>query len=180
MRKGRMLGGLVVVAAGASALTAGLLAGIVGAGQPQAGSEAVSRVERTFDTLRSLCDVDFCVVGAIPIQVTMPADQAHVDVTLTVTLAYRTSRNDGAVVFAGVDDGTPPSAPMNPRGGFPLAPSQRSTSTTLTWQKRGLPAAGRDYTFELSISSRGLSGDGRSYVRGRKLSVVIETWSAGD
>ena len=150
------------------------------------GSVGVSRVERAFTLApgwRSYCEgVDDGVCwNATPVEVpvTTPADQASVDVTLTVTLDYVTTRHTAAIAVARIEADTPPGMRMGP-GHFPLAPSPRSTTTTLTWVKRDLPAAGRTYAFKMSVLARWLAGDGNFSVRGRKITAVIETWSAGD
>jgi hypothetical protein len=177
----RMLVGLLVVAVGASALTAGVLAGRGGAGQAEPGRNALSRVERVFNRpWSSFCDFDFCAISRLfEIPVRTPADTARVDVTLTMTLEYRTTPGTAASAGAGFQAGSSTTR-MDPRGGFRLAPSSQSpTTATLTWVKRGVPAAGRTHTFSAGVSLRSLTGDDTISVRGRKLSVVIETWSAG-
>jgi hypothetical protein len=60
---------------------------------------------------------------------------------------------------------------------YPLRPSVRPTTTTLTWLKKDVAAAGQAYTFQFSASP---SFGGHSEVSGRKLTVVIESWTAGD
>jgi hypothetical protein len=177
----RMVAALVVTAIGASALTAAVLAGGGDAGQTQPGSAAVSRVERSFDRpWASSCDGDACVIAILfQLPVRTPERPARVDVTLTVTLQYRTSPGTAARAGASIDDGTAPYTRMGPRSGFPLAPSRMPTTTTLTWVKRDLPASGRTYTFLMGVSPHSATGDDPFSVRGRKLTAVVETWSAG-
>ena len=183
MTKTRLLAGLLVVAAGASAITAGVLAGAGGAGKTQRGSDAVSRVERAFNQAwTSECDFDACVITTFPaFPITTPTDVANVDVTMTVTLEYATTA--GTAARAGAEarlaGGSASSIGMAPTGGFRLAPSLRPTTTTLTWVKRRLAAAGRTYNVRFGISIRSLTGDDTYSIRGRRLAVVIETWSAG-
>jgi hypothetical protein len=173
----------VVVALGTAAVPLAIMA----QAPENKGSVAVSRVERTFSFShgwRSFChgaDFVVCLGVATPfrIPVTMPAEQETVDVTLTVTLDYVTTPQTAAIAGASIEDGTPPDMRMRP-GGFPLAPSLRSTTTTLTWVRRDLPAAGRTYTFKMGVSARSLVGKTNFSARGRKITAVIETWSAGD
>jgi hypothetical protein len=175
-----MLAQLGVVAVVASAVTAAVLAG-VGIGQGPTRSEGVSRVERSIRFQKpweSSCDGDACGIQILfRIPVTTPIDEPSVDLTLTVTLDYAISRGDAATAYATIDDGA--SLRLNPRGGFRLAPSNRRNSTTLTWQKRALEGAGHEYTFAMTVSPRDLNRNGSTRVRGRKLTVVVETWSAG-
>lgn len=142
-------------------------------------STGVSRVERVISTgWGSNCDLDACGIGVTPIPYTTPASAETVDVTVTITLDYRTTRADAARAGLTIDDGTS-TTPMRP-GGFPLAPSRIPTSTTLTWLRQDLPAAGSEYTFNFSASPRDVDGNGHAAVSGRKLTVVIESWTAGD
>jgi hypothetical protein len=179
--KAKLLGALLILAAGASAATAAFLTGTGSASEPQVQSAALSRVERTFSrSWRSSCDFDVCTIASpFQVAITTPADRATVDVTVTVTLDYATSRGTAARAAVTIDAGAPPNRNMAP-GAFPLAPSRRLTSTTLTWVRTGLPASGRTYTFHGSVSPRSIGRESQFFVRGQKLTVVAETWSAGD
>lgn len=144
------------------------MAGVGDAGQAQ-GSKAVSRVERVFSRpWSSTCDFDACAVPILfEIPVTTPVPSKTVDVTMTLTFEYGTTPGTAASVGAGFE--TPSSAivRMDPRVGFRLAPSEASTTTTVTWVKRGLRGAGRTYTFHAGISVRSLVGDDTFSAHGR-------------
>jgi hypothetical protein len=117
-----------------------------------------------------------CAIFDVPIPYTTPAAPEAVDVTVTITLTYRTSRGDDAVAGLSLDGGTPPYERMKPRS-YPLRPSVAPTSTTLTWVRRDVPAAGKAYTFHFSAAP---AFGGRSFISGTKLTIVIESWTAGD
>jgi hypothetical protein len=123
------------------------------------------------------CDLDVCSIIDVPIPYTTPAAPESVDVTVTITLTYRTSPGDAAYAGLSLDDGTPPYEPMRPLRSYPLRPSVAPSSTTLTWVKRDVPAAGKAYTFHFSAVT---GFGGRSFVSGTKLTIVIESWTAGD
>jgi hypothetical protein len=142
-------------------------------------STGVSRVERvSSQSWGGNCGSDFCGIVDVPILYTTPAAPEAVDVTVTITLTYRTSRGDSAHVGLSLDDGTPPYETMRPSASYPLRPSVAPTSTTLTWFRRDVPAAGQSYTFHFSAAPAG--SDGHASVSGSKLVVVIESWTAGD
>jgi hypothetical protein len=156
---------LIVVAAAAVGVTAAVMR--------TPDSTGVSRVERV-SSLRwgGTCDLDFCGIAVVPIPYTTPTAPEAVDVTVTLTLTYRTTRGDSAHAGLSLDDGTP----MRPRT-YPLRPSVAPTSTTLTWLKRDVPAAGQAHTFHFSAAP---AFGGHSSVVGTKLAIVIESWTAGD
>jgi hypothetical protein len=141
-------------------------------------STGVSRVERvTSESWGGSCDFDACGIVDVPIPYTTPEAPEAVDVTVTLTLTYRTTRGDSAHAGLSLDDGTPPYEPMRPRSSYPLRPSIVPTSTTLTWFRRDVPAAGKMYTFHFSAAP---AFGGHSSVVGTKLAIVIESWTAGD
>jgi hypothetical protein len=163
---------LVLIAAAATAI------GVTAAVTRTQDSSGVSRVERVVAAgWESSCDLDDCAIGVTQIPYTTPTAPEAVDVTVTITLDYRTTRGDAARAGLTLDDGTPPLQPMRP-GSYPLRPTARRTTTTLTWLKKDLAAAGQAYTFEFAASLR--FGDRHAEVSGRKLTVVIESWTAGD
>jgi hypothetical protein len=138
-------------------------------------STGVSRVERvSSQSWGGNCGSDFCGIADVPIPYTTPAAPEAVDLTITITLTYRTSPGDSAYAGLRLDDGTPPFETMRPIDAYPLRPSVAPTSTTLTWFKRDVPAAGQTYTFHFSASPGG------RFVAGSKLAIVIESWTAGD
>jgi hypothetical protein len=142
-------------------------------------SAGVSRVERVFSQRwGGSCDLDACGIADVPIPYTTPAAPEAVDVTVTLTLTYRTTGGASAYAGLSLDDGTPPSERMRPRSSYPLRPSIAATSTTLTWLKRDVLAAGQTYTFHFSAAPA--FGGGHSSVVGTKLAIVIESWTAGD
>ena len=141
-------------------------------------SSGVSRVERvSSQRWGGSCDLDACGIFDVPIPYTTPAGPEAVDVTVTLTLTYRTTGGASAHAGLSLDDGTPPYERMRPRSSYPLRPSSRLTSTTLTWLKRDVPAAGQTYTFHFSAAP---AFGGHSSVVGTKLAIVIESWTAGD
>jgi hypothetical protein len=141
------------------------------------GSEGVSRIERAFSfPWKRACEGDACGVGPlVSIPVRMPADQAHVDVSLTATLEYTTSKGDLALIAASFWENGRQEALLPGRHAYRLGPSRAPTSTTLTWVRRNVPAAGREYTFTVEVWP-----PFSAWVRGRQLTVVVEMWSAGD
>ena len=161
-------------------LVAGTTAvGITAAVTRTADSEGVSRVERRMMvSWASDCETDNCGIVTTPIAYTTPAAPASVDLTLTVTLDYRTSRRDTARAGVSLDDGTPPFERMRPS--YPLTTARTPTTTTLTWMRRDVPAAGKEYTFRLSVAPGDRNSDGGSRVSGTRMTVVIESWTAGD
>jgi hypothetical protein len=125
------------------------------------------------------CGSDFCGIVVTSIPYTTPVAPQAVDITVTITLPYRTTRGDPASVQLLIDDGAEGEA-MRP-GSFPLRPTTTRTTTTLTWLKKDVPAAGKAYTFRLFAKPRRTVGDlGKSSVSGQRLIVVIESWTAGD
>jgi hypothetical protein len=152
--------------------------GVTAAVTRTSDSTGVSRVERLIATgWQSNCDFDFCAINVVPIPYATPAGVDAVDVTATITFDYRTAGADSARVGLELDDGTPPSETIRPR--YPLRPAPIRTTTTLTWQEKDVPAAGQEYTIDFSVSPSS-AGNGPSVVSGRKLTVVIESWTAGD
>jgi hypothetical protein len=165
---------LALVAAAATAV------GVTAAVSRTPDSAGVSRVERVISTgWGGRCELDACAIGVTPIPYTTATGPATVDVTVTITLDYHTSRDDSARATLTLDDGTPPLEPMHPHG-WPLGPARVPTTTTLTWIRKDLPAAGAEYTFQFSASPLDRNRNGFAGVGGTKLTVVIESWTAGD
>jgi hypothetical protein len=166
----------IVIAVVALVLVATAAVGVTAAVTRTPDSTGASRVERvSSQSWGGNCGSDFCGIIDLPIPYTTPQSPEAVDVTVTITLTYRTTR--GASAYAGLvlDDGTPPYERMRPRDSYPLRPSGAPTSTTLTWFRRDVPAAGQSYTFHFSASPGGPGS-----VAGSKLAIVIESWTAGD
>lgn len=171
MRRAAILAlGFVAAAAAAVAVTAAVTR--------TSDSTGVSRVERLITTgWGSHCDFDFCAINVVPIPYTTPTAVDAVDVTVTITLDYRTKGADAARAGLTLNDGTPPDERIRPA--YPLRPAPIRTTTTLTWQKKDVPAAGQEYTFHFSVSPSS-AGSGPSVVSGRRLTVIVESWTAGD
>jgi hypothetical protein len=157
---------LLVVAATAVGVTAAVTR--------TADSTGVSRVERVmWVDWGAVCGSDFCGIVVTSIPYTTPVAPQAVDITVTITLPYWTTRGDPASVGLRIYDGTEGEA-MRP-GRYPLRPTTTRTTTTLTWLKKDVPAAGKAYTFQFSAQGRL-----NSSVSGKRLIVVIESWTAGD
>jgi hypothetical protein len=142
-------------------------------------SSGVSRVERVISSQWGTnCEIDFCTLLGVEFPYTTPAEAQAVDVTVTITFDYRTSPGDAATFGLLVEDESGGSQHMQPRQ-YSLRPSIKPTMTTLTWIRRDLAAAGKAYTLRFG-GSVGIDPNGRSSVSGKRLTVVIESWSAGD
>ncbi len=155
-------------------------------------STGASRIERTVanrwkaeyvgsPTTRAARSASPVCVGAIPFRTrfTTPAGHQTVDMTVTATLDYRTSSGDGVSVDADLYHvGGNEVVALRPAE-HRLAPSRARTSTTLQWIKEGVQAAGREYALALQAEAdcRLLN---RSFAAGRRTTVVVETWTAGD
>src|SRR6266508_2629729 len=128
---------LVLMAAAATAI------GVTAAVTRTQDSSGVSRVERVIATgWESSCDLDDCGAGVTQIPYTTPTAPEAVDVTVTITLDYRTTRGDAARAWLTLYDGTPPLQPMRP-GSYPLGPTAGRRMRSLTWMKRGSSLPGR-------------------------------------
>jgi hypothetical protein len=184
-----LTGGTIGVLALVAASRGGLAA--------NAGSKGVSRVEVRLENSGGRCNFDWCAIGVgQPVTVTTPSDVDSVDIVVTVTAAYSISRGDSAWTAVGYRDPVAPPPPCPPPqpdqpprppcggptslGSYPMASPGRQTSTTLTWFKRDLPAAGRSYAFSFGVSPRDVDGNHRSSVVAKRVVFVTETWSAGD
>ncbi len=122
------------------------------------------------------CDSHGCGIPTIgAMRVGMPSNVVRVDVVVTVSLDYKTSPSDWGAVRTSFKEGSDGSlTPMNPRNFTITSPSpDRLTSTTLVWAKKGLPAAGREYTFQVAVYARDANGDLNASVQGRRLSFVV-------
>lgn len=105
-------------------------------------------------------------------KVESPSSQ-RMDVVVTATMDYRTS-TDGAVAIRGTYRGAGRNGILSPGPWVLTSPSQgRFTTTTMTWVKRLLPAAGREYTFRLEAAPR--PGEATEmFARGRKVALSID------
>jgi len=169
----------IFIAIALIAVTATAL-GVTAAVTRTSESTGVSRVERVISGgWRSECESDSCGIQVTPIPYTTPTSAASVDLTLTITLDYKTTRGDSASAGISIDDGTPPFEQMRPRD-VRLRPSTKRATTTLTFLKNDLAAAGQAYTFRFGVAPRERSGNEHAAVFGARLVVVIESWTAGD
>jgi hypothetical protein len=115
------------------------------------------------------------LVGAVPLRT--PTSAARLDVTLSVTLQYKTSPGDSAdlaALFRLAGGGR--FQPLSP-GSFRLGTGSGWRTVTVVWTKVALPAAGRRYTFEATLRSRDGNGNQSSRVLGVKSAAVLEAWS---
>jgi hypothetical protein len=157
---------------------------------PFTGSRPLSRIEKVFQHPTGYqCDLDACGGGeGLSLGVPTPTRYAKVDIVVTASFTYRTSRGDAAV--AELED-VPFIVPPCPAGGcgrilvapgaYKLAsPSGYATSTTLTWIKKAAPASGLPSIFRFSVAARDGNDDQRASVTARRVTVVAEVWTSGD
>lgn len=173
----------IVVALALFGVAVGVPFAVWAAGESNPGSSGVSRIERTFAAKDWRCNIDPC--SGYRFGLTTPTDVSTVDVVVTVTLAYRLGRGESARVTFGYATGPPPPIPccgdepttaFRP-GAYPLASAGgRTTTTTLTWIKRDLPAAGEAYRLYFHLDPR---VDAKIALT-RKATVVVEAWTAGN
>ena len=133
---------------------------------------------RTFSPpWKASCGPHDCGVPTIlELPVETPTGVVEVDVVATLTLDHRTTPSDWGLVETSFRRGGPAtSTQMNP-GTFPImsATPGRFSTTTLVWVKRNVPAGGRDYRFEVSVSPRRGDRNPDVTVQGRRLSFVVE------
>lgn len=102
-----------------------------------------------------------------------------VDVTLSLSFDFAVSRGDLLEInatYAGGGDGD--SQQFRPAAlGLLSSPSgSRLTTTTITWSRKGLPAAGKRYEVQLSAAARDDDSDARAKAFGKRILVTIEMW----
>lgn len=135
------------------------------------------------------CDGDSCGgVELIEITFHTPASVAAVDLTVNVTLNIQVNddQSDGppadyAMIGANLgQDCTGRFHDLNP-GPLPLrVPAANNPSTTsVTWTKGRIAAAGRSYCIHIAISPRDGDGDAMMSISGSKFAAVAETWPTG-
>lgn len=101
------------------------------------------------------------------------------DVVVTATLNYRTSADD-AVAIRAIYRGAGRVGTLRPGPWVLMSPSaNRLTTTTVTWVKRLLPAAGREYTSRLEASPRPGETVNMSSV-GKKVTLSIDMRPAAE
>jgi hypothetical protein len=162
----------VVVAAGAALFTVAAVAATF-------SNTPVLRVERAIvNSWNFGCIIDSCQGGPRPfpaITVQTPDGADQVNVVVSVTMDYRTTRGDhGIVRMQYAPEGGGPATDMRPDRFF-LNSSGVLTSTTLTWIAKNVPAAGASYDFSLLALPRG--EDNRFMFSGHRFTAVIEMWA---
>jgi hypothetical protein len=180
------LGGVarrIVIAFVLLGVAAGAPLAIWAGGHSNPGSSGVSRIERTFGWKDWRCNIDGC--PGYRLELTTPSDVPTVDVVVTVTLSYRLGRGESARASFGYATGLQPpipccgdepTTPLRP-GAYRLASADgRTTTTTLTWVQRDLPAAGEVYRLYLHLTP---SVDAKAAFTS-KAAVVVEAWTAGN
>ena len=148
----------------------------------QIGHRRVEKTLRFSDQWEASCDFDACsVVEIFKIPVKTPESTDEVDVTMTVTFDYETGPEPG-------DSGRASAEYSRRRRGrhfrinpsWSLGPAPSLDSKTLVWQKHRLDASGQRYFFTMAVASReGGADNNQNFIRGRRLTVVIEMWPAG-
>ncbi len=142
------------------------------------------RIERTIhfgENWRASCGQDVCVTPELfKIGVRSPSTVDEVDVTLSISLDYRTGPgpDDRGRVFSEYSpDRNGPFERMGPS--WPLGPAVIRDVTSMAWESGGLKARGRRYFFTVAAQSLDADADSTSFVTGKKLIVLIEMWPAG-
>lgn len=128
--------------------------------------------------------------SVVALQVTTPSSVAEVDLTLSATVEFQVHSRDSSTgvprdwgeIYVGYGD-QPPGFEnrMNP-GGYPLRATafDAPTTTTFTWTKGRVPAAGRTYYFTVFVATRdGGDGDGWEKISGSKATAVLDLWPTG-
>jgi len=146
-----------------------------------AESAGVSRIEQTFtQRLWASCAEDDCdSTTRATFFFTAPEGIPSVDVVVTMSFTHTTTGGDygiASLVYAPEGGRYAPLAP----GSYWFSSPLTGTSTTLTWIKPNLPAAGRRYRFGFGVDGRDGNGNGRFSVSARKMTVLVEAWTVGN
>lgn len=169
-----------------SLVATGLLAG--GAGSQPAPPESTSvRVEKATSEgwssqINSAGQYNFRIIGG---EVATPASVDAVDVVLTVSFDYRTSKGDYGEIDANFrqlgDEGSEVFSLKPSSLGLVDSPSAKQrTSTTLMFIQRNVPGSGRTYEFTVDGAVRDGDLNGRALMSGGSASLVIDVRPAGD
>lgn len=116
-------------------------------------------------------------------EIATPTSTEEVDIVATATLSFRTSRSDQGSVrldLTPVGGADAADIAMQP-GPLPyMSPTSHSdTTTTFTWIRKGVPAAGASYSFQLETGVTDGKDRGHSaQASGSKVTVVVEMWPA--
>lgn len=175
--------------AGAGFIAAVLLGAFAGAEAQAPPSEQTSHVR--FETARRLPWGASTKPGTqstftfFEREVATPAAVESVDIVLTLSLDFATSRGDYGEIgssYRVTDDPDAGSRPLRPpRLTSVTSPlPQQLTTTTLVWIAKNVEAAGRTYEFSITAAARDGNNDARAQVFGKHFSVVIDMLPAGD
>lgn len=118
-------------------------------------------------------DVD----SLVEVTVTTPPDTENVDVVVTTSLTYESTRGGSTLALAAYSkEGEEGFEALRP-GWYRLQPSRLPTTATLQWISR-LPAQGAVYTFVLYTQASDSSGNGFAKTTGDRTSIVVDVLPA--
>ena len=103
----------------------------------------------------------------------------EVDVALTITMSYRVTRGDTALVRANRTTGGEFLAQLAPSGGYPAVGTREPRTGQFTWLAKNIPAGGRDYQFKVYVIPSDGNGDGVARARGGRGLIVAEVTPSG-
>lgn len=175
--------GRIVIALVLLGVASGVPIAVWAGAQVNPGSSGVSRIERTFGGKDWGCNIDGC--PGYRLDLTTPTGVPTVDVVATVTLPYRLGRGESARTTFGYATGPvppipccgdEPTTPFRPDAYRIVSAGGRTTTTTLTWIERDLPAAGQEYRLYFHL----YASEFATIALTRRTAIVVETWEAGD
>ena len=127
------------------------------AGSASRSSVRLEKIAREFTVpTGGSCEFDACgLTTGWKVPITTPADQAEVDLFVSVSFTYQISEGDRGLATARLLlDGDTRATPLTP-GSFPLVSTAgKQTSGSLSWFREGVPANGRSYQVTFSVSPR--------------------------
>lgn len=167
----------LVIAAGALLFLASGQLGIAGGATSSEGSTVVRHILTSDTGWTYSCRPSFCVgTGWVGAPIVTPEDAAYVDVTVSLTIDYRTSRGDVAgVELRYTPERSPRASVLMAPGRFTLSwPNQQRTSTTLVWAEEQVPAAGHAYGFDWVGRVQDADGDGSYAFSGTRFTMIVE------
>jgi hypothetical protein len=116
-----------------------------------------------------------CVeTSTVPESFDLSAASGPLDVSMTLTITYRTTAHDAASVVATMKPVVSDKL-MSP-GRLPLRPSSHATTTTIRWTNRGAPPDLYRLGFQIEHSS---ASKLPMKIWASKVTVVIEAWVGG-
>lgn len=113
--------------------------------------------------------------GQAPFPVTLPTSMGSVDVTVTMTIEYRTDPKDGWEVA--MDMTSPGERTEILRPGYLNLRPGPSASTSITWFRRSVPPNDQPHEFDFRINARKLRAP--NLIRVTKMVLVIEATPSG-